>query len=237
MHNCFQHHRATENFPNWVIRDCRLSFKKFVDSVVATNEIVYSNLPEFQEYEGSTVLILGGGPSTNKLDFDNIERDYIWSCNNFFRNEKLANMKIDLAMMMAEADLDCEELKNYTDKHKPLLGFEIHDKWFGHDFNDYEKYFCMHTQFYGKLGIGPRMILFAAALGCKEIKFAGLDGFKPIYKGDHAFEPGKKTLPSSFSEDIFKKQYQYFWQYTKNLYKESNYINLGEGQELHNTEK
>ena len=93
----------------------------------------------------------------------------------------------------------------------------------------------MHTQFYGKLGIGPRMILFAAALGCKEVKFAGLDGFKPIYKGEHAFEPGKKTLPSSFSEDVFEKQYEYFWKYAKDLYKQTAFINLGEGKELHNT--
>ena len=235
MYNCFQHHRATESFPDWVIRDCRLSFKKFVKSVVATNHIVYSDLPEFKDYNNSTVLILGGGPSTNKLDFDSIDKDFIWSCNNFFRNEKLANKKIDLAMMMSEVDLDNDKLKSYTDKYKPLLGFEVHDKWFGYNFNDYEKYFCMHTQFYGKLGIGPRMILFAAALGCKEVKFAGLDGFKPIYKGEHAFEPGKKTLPSSFSEDVFEKQYEYFWKYAKDLYKQTAFINLGEGKELHNT--
>ena len=137
MHNCFQHHRATEDFPIWVIRDCRLSFKKFVSNVVATNHIVYSNLPEFEKYQNSTVLILGGGPSTGELDFNNIERDFIWSCNNFFKNEKLSNIKIDLAMMMAEVDLDGDELKKYTDQYKPLLGFEIHDKWFGYKFNSY----------------------------------------------------------------------------------------------------
>tara|TARA_R110000824_G_scaffold27426_10_gene93218 strand:- start:15838 stop:16566 length:729 start_codon:yes stop_codon:yes gene_type:complete len=236
VRSCFQHHRATESFPNWVIRDCRLSFKKFATGVVMNKHIVYSDLPEFENYKDSTVLVLGGGPSTSTLDFSKIDRDYIWSCNHFFKNNKLANMKIDLAMMMAEVDLSNTELKSYLDEFKPLIGFEIHDKWRGYEFDEYEKYFCMHTDFYGKLGIGPRLLLFASALGCKEVKFAGLDGFKPIYRGEHAFEPGKKTLPSSFSEELFIKQYEYFWSYIKDIYKDVTYTNLGEGKELHNTE-
>lgn len=236
MFSCFQHHRATERFPDWVIRDCRLSFKKFVTGVVADGNIVYSSLPQLEEYKDRTVLILGGGPSTNELDLDNIEHDYLWSCNHFFKNEKLSERKIDLAMMMAEVDLSGQELKAYLEKFKPLIGFEIHDKWIGYQFDDYENYFCMHTNFYGKLGIGPRMLLFAAALGCKEVKFAGLDGYKPIYEGLHAFEPGKKTLPSSFSEKLFDQHYEYFWKYAKNTFQNTKYINLGHGG-FHDTER
>ena len=234
MYDCYQHHRATEPFPNWVVRDCRLSFKKFVKSVVTSREIVYSDLSHFEEYKNKTVLIIGGGPSTNMLELDEIERDFTWSCNYFFKNEKLADTKIDLAMLMADVDLGDEGLKEYREKFKPFLGFEIHDKWLGYKFDDYENYFCMHPRFYGKLGVGPRMILFASVLGCKEIKFTGFDGYKPIYEGDHAFQPGKKTLPSSFSEELFKKQYEYFWVYVKESF-ETVYINLGGGEEFHET--
>ena len=236
MLSCFQHHRATEKFPDWVIRDCRLSFKKFVTGVVADGNIVYSNLPQLEEYKDRTVLILGGGPSTNELDLNEIDYDYLWSCNHFFKNDKLSERKVDLAMMMAEVDLSGQELKTYLEKFKPLIGFEIHDKWRGFQFDDYENYFCMHTKFYGKLGIGPRMVLFAAALGCKEVKFAGLDGYKPIYEGNHAFEPGKKTLPSSFSEKLFDQHYEYFWKYAKNTFKNTKYTNLGYGG-FHDTER
>ena len=91
----------------------------------------------------------------------------------------------------------------------------------------------MHTKFYSKLGIGVRMLLFAAALGAKHIKFAGFDGFKPIYEGNHSFEKNKKTLPSNFSEDIYVKQYEYFWNYILSHFSGVTFSNLGFGSEYH----
>ena len=81
MYECFQHHRATEKFPNWVIRDCRLSFKKFTESVITTNEVVYSNLEHFKKYKDKTVLIIGGGPSSNEINYDMVDRDFTISLN------------------------------------------------------------------------------------------------------------------------------------------------------------
>ncbi len=233
MYDCFQHHRATERFPDWVVRDCRLSFKKFTDSVVTNNEIVYSNLKHFLDYKDKTVLIIGGGPSSNELDYNSIDRDFTWSCNHFYLNDKLNTMKIDLAMLMGEPDIASKQFIDYRNNYNPYLGFEVHDRWFNHDFDDYDKYFCMHTRFYSKLGIGARMIIFAAALGCKEIKFCGLDGYKPILKGDHAFQPGKTTLPSNFSIEKYHQQYDYFWSYIKKIYPQTTYKNLGYGKEFH----
>ena len=234
MRNCFQHHRATEAFPKWVVRDSRLSFKKFVKSVIATKEIVYSNLEYFKKYKNKTVLIIGGGPSSKELDYETIDRDFTWSCNHFYLNNRLRNMKIDLAMLMAEPDINSEEFNNYRDTYKPYLGFEVHDKWINYEFDDYDKYFCMHTRFYSKLGIGVRMLIFASALGCKEVKFCGLDGYEPILKGDHAFQPGKTTLPSNFSIENYHDQYKYFWLYLQTKFSKVKYQNLGYGKELHN---
>ena len=235
MYDCFQHHRATESFPNWVIRDCRLSFKKFVKSVVANNKIVYSDLKHFKEYEDKSVLIIGGGPSTNKLDYDGTKRDFTWSCNHFYLNPVLKNVKVDLVMLMGEADLKSKDFIEYRDKYSPHLGFEAHDRWVGFDFDDYTKYFMMHTKLYSKLGIGARMILFAAFLGCKLIKFVGLDGYAPIYAGNHAFEVGKTSLPSNFSEELYDNQYQYFWRYTTDLFPDVQFVNLGGGHKFHET--
>jgi len=206
---------------------------KFCKSVKLDKEIVYSNLPHFADYKDSTVLLIGGGPSTNELDLDATDRDFTWSCNHFYRNEKLKNVKVDLAMMMGEPNLRSEEFTEYRDKFEPFIGFESHDRWVNYDFDDYKKYFCMHTRFYSRLGIGVRMIVFACALGCKHIKFVGLDGYEPIYRGDHAFEPGKKTLPSAFSEKQYKDQYRFFWSYVKGLYPDVKFENLGGGKEFH----
>ena len=228
MYGCFDHHRATEPFPHWVIRDCRLSFANIVESIVTNNDIVYSNLDYFKRYKEKTVLIIGGGPSSNKLDYDKTERDFTWSCNHFYLNPKAKEMKVDLAMLMSEPDLENDEaFLEYRNKYKPYLGFEVHDKWFNYEFDDYDKYFVMHTRFYSKLGIGVRMILFAAYLGCQTIKFVGLDGYRSIYVGNHAFEPGKTMLPSNFTEQLYDNQYKYFWEYTLSLFPNVKIENLG----------
>ena len=188
MHGVFDHHRAISPFPNWVIDDSRACFKQICTSLRTKNDIVFSNLEYFDSYEDKEVLVIGGGPSTNTLDLNEVERDFTWSCNHFYLNPKLREAKIDLAMLMGEPDLESKEFLEYREKHEPYLGFEVHDRWFGYKFDSYNKYFMMHTKFYSKLGIGVRMILFAAFLGCKTIKFVGLDGYKPIYDGNHAFE-------------------------------------------------
>jgi len=231
-YNIFSHHRATIAYPDWVVRDAKHMFRQF-GTVVTTPAVVYSQRDEFKSYDGSTVTILGGGPSTLQLNISKVSTDYLWSCNHFFLNPTLKDIKIDLAMLMAEVDPINPELIKYAEKFSPLLGFEIHDRWMAHWFTDYEKYFFMHTDFYSKLGIGVRMILFASALGCKEVKFCGFDGFVPIYEGSHAFQPGKKTLPSDFEEERYLAQYKYFWHYCQEMFPDTKYTNLGGGDELH----
>jgi len=233
LQQCFTHDRATIVFPKWVLRDAKTLFKDFAPNAVVNNKIVYSDIPEFKEYNNKDVLILGGGPSTLNLNLEQQEYDYLWSCNHFFYNPILRDTKIDLAMLMSEVDPMDGELISYRKKYKPHLGFEVHNKWFNHEFDSYEKYFFMHTNFYGRLGIGVRMILFAAALKAKRVMFCGLDGYTPIYKGNHAFQPGKKQLPSSFTEELYIKQYRYFWKYCQGLYPDTEFVNLGAGHNLH----
>jgi len=233
VESCFLHNRATMNFPDWVIRDFKSMFSQFSSSVTLNKFIVYSNLSYFEKYKEQSVLILGGGPSTLNLDLDNVEYDYLWSCNHFFLNSNLKSRKIDLVMLMAEVDPHNPALIEYRNHFKPYLGFEVHDRWASYKFDNYEKYFAMHTNFYSRLGVGVRMILFAAALGCKHIKFAGLDGYDSIYKGQHAFQPGKKTLPSSFSEELYQQQYNFFWDYCQHGFSNIVFENLGGGAKLH----
>ena len=241
----FQHHRAVSKFPNWVIDDCRNSnpdsFKKFVKSVVADSNVVYSNLEYFKNYEGSRVLFVAGGPSSKETDWSASGYDYIWSCNHFFKHPRLKDLKVDLAMIMPEVDLKSEEFLDYRQKHNPHYGFEIHDKWVAHTFDEYDKYFCMHTRFYSKIGIGARMLIFAGALKCREVAFVGLDG--PIYqiRGNHGFEGAKNSFPACYhgvSQDVILKSYldqhQLLWEHINQFYPNTMYTNLGYGEEQHN---
>ena len=229
----FQHHRAIEKFPDWVINDCRKShpdsFRKFVNSAVADSNIVYSNLDYFKQYEGAKVLFVAGGPSSKETEWTADGYDYTWSCNHFFRHPRLKDIKVDLAMIMPEVDLQSEEFLSYRDLHQVYLGFEIHDKWVAHPFDSYNKYFCMHTRFYSKIGIGARMLIFGGALKCKEVAFIGLDG-------NHGFESGKSNFPACYhgvpQETILKSyldQHELLWQHINETYPDTAFVNLGYG--------
>ena len=244
MLNPYQHHRATKNFPQWVIDDCRNSdahsFKKIVKSVIADPYTVYSNLKQFEDYKNSKILLVAGGPSFKNTNIDFSNYKHIWSCNHFFKNEKLKNQKVDLAMIMPEVDLTSSEFIRYRDKYKPMIGFEIHDDWVNYKFDDYDKYFLMHTNFYGKIGIGARMLIFAAALNCKQVDFIGFDGPSYQIKGEHSFEPGKDILPSVCAGktekeivEIYLSQYNVLWNVISKKYPYTSFKNLGYGKQYH----
>ena len=237
--NVFDHHRARGNFVDWVTEDCKSHFSGFSDNLIVTPEIAYQNLPEFKSCKGKTLMLIGGGPSANN-DWEQNEYDFLWSINHFFRNEKLKDKKVDLAMIMGEPDIEAADFIDYRDKHQTMIGFEIHDRWLNYKFDNYDKYFCMHTRFYGRLGAGARTKIFAAHLGFKNVLFTGFDGPEAIFEGDHAFEPGKTTLPGVFQNlrltnvsYFWKEQYDYLWEYIHTLYPNTNFKNLGGGDKYH----
>ena len=237
--NVFEHHRARGTFQEWSTADCRTFFPSFSDKLVVTPEITYQNKEEFSDYKGKTLMLVGGGPSANN-DWDSREYDYLWSINHFFKNEKLKNMHVHLAMIMGEPDITSEDFLSYRDLYQTYVGFEIHDKWLQYSFDSYNNYFCMHTRFYGRLGAGARMKIFAAQLGFDKVLFTGFDGPEAIFDGDHAFEPGKTTLPGVFQNlhvnnvsYFWKEQYDYLWKYIHTLYPNTKFINIGGGEKYH----
>ncbi len=219
---------------NWNNRvlDCERMFPKFSDKLTTNTRIIYQNLPTFKEYKGKRLLIIGGGGSTNNLDWENLHTyDYIWSVNHFYLHPILKDIKVDLVMMMAEPNIKNKEWLEYRDRFRPYVGFEINDKWKKNSFDDYDKYFCMHTRFYSKLGACVRMMIFGAELGVSHIDFIGLDGEKAIERGDHAFQPGKTTMPTN--KGSFLEQYYNFWNHTLPAYPEVEFHNLGGGEQYH----
>ena len=81
---------------NWNNRvlDCKTMFPKFSDKLVSNTKIIYQNLPAFKEYENKTVLIIGGGGSTNTLSWETLNTyDYVWSVNHFYLHPVLKKHK------------------------------------------------------------------------------------------------------------------------------------------------
>ena len=221
---------------NWnnVKSDCHHMFANFSDDLIYNNRIIYQTLPHFKNYKNKSVLIIGGGGSTNDMNWKDLKNyDYIWSVNHFYKHPILKDTKIDLVMMMAEPDITNKEWLAYRNKYKPMVGFEVHDKWKSWSFDNYDKYFCMHTKYYSMLGACTRMIIFACELGASKVHFVGLDGIGAIHRGDHAFEPGKTTLPGM--EGSFGDGYFLFWNYVMQSYPLARFKNLGGGEKYHET--
>lgn len=244
MINPYQHHRATDAFPSWVEKDFLKMFPNFSDNLVSNDNIIFQWKDRFSDYLGKTLMIIGGGPSSSNPLWKGYSYDYLWSMNQFYKSKIFENVKVDLAMIMGETNLEDQELIDKVNSDDTLLGFEAHDKWVNYNFKKEDKYFCMHTKFYGKIGIGARMKIFAAELGFDKVYFIGFDGPEEIFLGNHAFEPGKTSLPSVFAgqkQDFVsrqhKMQYDYLWGLIKAEYPKTTFINLGGGDKYHEGSK
>ena len=56
---------------------------------------------DFSKYIDKNILIIGGGTSTLDVKWENLDYDYIWSCNDFYISERLENKKIDLVLKLS----------------------------------------------------------------------------------------------------------------------------------------
>tara|TARA_B100000287_G_scaffold216086_2_gene203859 strand:- start:251 stop:1315 length:1065 start_codon:yes stop_codon:yes gene_type:complete len=203
--------------------------------------------PDFLEkYKNKSVMIVGGGPSADAVNWDNVETDYLWSINKFYLNEKVATKGVDLATIASHIDiLNDTELQEYMKKYNTIVSFELER---GHVSAEYEKFLeianfaklfpnqttFFHTRYKSQPGVGMRLICYAIMLGCSDVYFVGVDGFTksgPL----HAFEKDKKN-PGWYKKhgnELQKRQYIIFWDYLLNLKMKYDYniYNLGEDNE------
>lgn len=235
-----------EEFKNWSVQNLNTLFP-FMGNLYVDGEMCYSNIEFLKKFENKKILVLGGGPSTNDVDWENLDYDYIVSLNHCFKNIKLHNDKVVLLSVGAEVDLQSDSFVEYVSEFNPYLFFEIHSRWFEEKeyfkelYENYKKIGCFHTRFYGKLGGGNRLLLFILKLNPKVVYFAGLDGPVPMIEKNHAFEGKKNTLPHGVNVndavDVFMKQYELFWKYIMSFNFKSKLYNLGEGLDYNMSSK
>lgn len=218
----------------------------FSENLFITDDIVYNQLADLEKFYNKRILILGGGPSTAEVNWENIEYDYIFSMNNFFMNPKLENINIDLLAVGAEVNHQDSKFISYINKYNPILMFEIHDRWYNEKnyfdmlYQSYSKISCFHSRIYGKLGVGVRLMMLAIALHASEIYLIGVDGCPCLsvssgkfVNANHSFEFGKTKLPYMINTDnaynVYYQQYNTLWNYILNKTELNTKIyNLGE---------
>ena len=220
---------------------------------VVTNEQYIMTWPShMSKYAGKSVLVVAAGPSANEVGWENLDYDYIFSCNKFYNNKKFEQKSADLVFLAPDQELlENKQLCEYIEKHDCNVCFEADRTAYDdikkrsgmgikimHQFVDKYPNRCslFNLRYQGAIGLGSRMVLSAVFLGAKNIYFVGLDG-NTVNGPMHSFEKGKiapKWCYGEHARSIQKRQYVLYWEYLLQLRKdgyEFNLYNLGEDTE------
>lgn len=219
---------------------------------IVNSECIYQYDKKLDLLKNSKLLVIGGGPSTLEMGYDIEEYDYVFSCNHFFKNERLKKEKMFMVFLGDEIDLDDKDLVDYlTFSQETLVCFEnIGSPPSKKKFKDryLDRVLWAHTRYHSKIGAMTRIVSYLCNFSPKEISIVGMDG--PILKKEqnvyyHAFEKYKEqtgTIESTMTEERkiqkYKNQYLEFWDYIlHDIGSSISFRNLGHGHKCNLTTK
>lgn len=239
--------KPNRNYPDWFISEMDKMFPSFCGDKFISDDIIFSNKSLLGKYKGKKILIVAGGPSTNNMDWDPNEYDFVWTMNYGFRNKKLIDSGVDLISIGPEVSIDNAELADFLQTNNPLVCFEMREMWRIPIFiyklqnlSDTYDCFAYETKFLGKTGVGARLAILASFLEAGEVHFIGMDGPEAQVNSDHSFEPGKKNLPHGCSFDdmgytmrVHQEHYDFLWKFLTTKFPNVIYKNIGHTNILH----
>jgi hypothetical protein len=206
------------------------------------NKYINAKFPEnfnFKKYEGKTIMVVGGGPTTNDASWENLEYDYIFSCNQYYECDKLHNKEIELVSLINRILVGNDlKLHEKLDNENTIIGIEpIHSshvyrqKGFEHFYTKYsDRCIFFDTKFQSKSGVASRLAILAAMLKPKTIYMVGIDGH-----GDsttlHSFDKNLVGIRDGNPLDVINKHHMQFSKYMYDICTELgiSIYNLGEG--------
>ena len=208
--------------------------------------IYASNIPEqldVEHYKDKKIMVVGGGPTTKDVKWENVDYDYIFSCNDYYLCEKLANRKIAMITLLNKAFREGKskyinsDLQDKLDADNTIIGIEPYHSQEIYDTDKYKNFIqkykdrCVffNTRFQNKSGAAPRVVLFAAMLKPKVIYMVGIDG----HKGNKTAHSFNKDIvgPTDYPYELINKHHIEFAKYMYALSKDLGIqiYNLGVG--------
>jgi len=205
------HHYAEKmynTFFNSVFISEKYSGYTITDELLITNNLNYSGIKD------KSVIVVGGGPSSNTLSEEILSSyDYVFSCNHFYKNSLLKKQKVHLALIGDEVSLNDPEFVSFIKEHNTIIGFEHSTKRSASQLLRFKTFhgstFIYLTRYFSRLGYVARACTLAKLMGANKIHFIGLDGFKT---DSHCFEETKKAPPFNNTE-MFCEQMRVFYRY------------------------
>jgi len=205
---------------------------------------------QLEKYTDKKILILGGGTSTLDSKWENLDYDYVWTCNEFFMEPRVLSQSIDLYLLSYTVDLNDERLYSKLQESDTTVIIEGHHYRGKQHSNDFKSFLdkikipvynlelptpLKKESAANFAGAAFRLILTALNTSANTIYFAGFDGFNKEFSNIHAFtkHPGLKTTDTRRTYEgtresyvnVFTEAYKWFMHF-------SNYKvlqNLGEG--------
>jgi len=212
--------------------------------VNTTPEAIYQLHPFLHNIKGSSILLIGGGPSAKVNNWDPCRYDHIFSCNHFFLNDKVRNCGIDAAFIGDEVDLESHEFNSFLSESEAIICFEN----LGRNKSELKQFkqknsdrtMWLHTRYHSKIGVVTRMASFFSTLEPDSIDIVGMDGYVKYEdkdKFDHSFQTNKGnhgSIESASNEEQiqnkYKQQYLEFWDYVlHDAGSNVKFANLGHG--------
>lgn len=164
---------------------------------------------DLQKYRGKNILILGGGTSTLDVKWENLDYDYVWTCNQFFLEPRVLSQNIELYLLSPTVDVTDTILQNKLKGSSTYVFIEgphyrglehlLPFKEFAHNIGIPVHSWILPTVEKSKNSAGFsgavfRLILAALQSNANQIFFSGFDGFDRQFSNIHAFtkHPGLK---------------------------------------------
>jgi hypothetical protein len=201
---------------------------------------------EGHKYKGKSLLIIGGGPSTDEVAWDRLDVDFKWSCNGFYLHPLLRQQDLDLVVMGNLQDYRDENLINYLRTHNTKVLFErpylytktvLENAEFHGEFANRVYYSDCDKAYSSIVGPPARLMMLACTLGVSDIYYVGIDGFDPNLKNKHAFTK-EDGLRSGASHNQYSKYYDAHTKFFRRIYEDFGssikFHNLGELATSHN---
>ena len=214
------------------------TFSRFPGDMYTDKHIVYRKSPELEKFRDSSILLVGGGPSTVDFfeEWEGLDVDYRWTVNHFYQNLSVRQVHFDLLSLSTDIDFHNKTLLDYLDIEQSLVAVEPRVEWdrkkrfINEEFYETNKLICFSTHFAGKIGCCARVMILAAQIGVKEIYMIGMDGPKPMFENKHAFKRVSVKIPSGITPEnahaIYLDQYNVFWDYMRKNWPNTKCISL-----------